>query len=141
MRLVIPSSYGHLWKRQVSSCSHTCASPCSAPFTERSLLGSSLLPIFLWPDLLEPSRGKCKWSTGVFEQDSLLKLEKKERNVKLLNHIGLLEPVDCSLPGSSVHGILQARILEWVAISFSRGSSQPWDRNRVSRIAGRCFTL
>ena len=37
----------------------------------------------------------------------------------------LCDPVDCSLPGSSVHGILQARILEWVAISFSRGSSQP----------------
>ena len=35
------------------------------------------------------------------------------------------DPMDCSLPGSSVHGILQARILEWVAISFSRGSSQP----------------
>ena len=35
--------------------------------------------------------------------------------------------MDCSLPGSSVHGILQARILEWVAISFSRGSSQPRD--------------
>ena len=36
-------------------------------------------------------------------------------------------PMDCSPPGSSVHGILQARILEWVAISFSRGSSQPRD--------------
>ena len=35
----------------------------------------------------------------------------------------LCDPVDCSLPGSSIHGILQARILEWVAISFSRGSS------------------
>ena len=40
----------------------------------------------------------------------------------------LCNPVDCSLPGSSIHGILQARILEWVAISFSRGSSQPRDR-------------
>ena len=39
----------------------------------------------------------------------------------------LCDPVDCSLPGSSVHGILQARVLEWVAISFSRGSSQPTD--------------
>ena len=39
----------------------------------------------------------------------------------------LCDPMDCSLPGSSVHGILQARILEWVAISFSRGSSQPRD--------------
>ena len=37
----------------------------------------------------------------------------------------LSDPMDCSLPGSSVHGISQARILEWVAISFSRGSSQP----------------
>ena len=39
----------------------------------------------------------------------------------------LCNPMDCSLPGSSVHGILQARLLEWVAISFSRGSSQPRD--------------
>ena len=39
----------------------------------------------------------------------------------------LCNPVDCSPPGSSVHGILQARILEWVAVSFSRGSSQPRD--------------
>ena len=39
----------------------------------------------------------------------------------------LCDPMDCSPPGSSVHGILQARILEWVAISFSRGSSAPSD--------------
>ena len=37
----------------------------------------------------------------------------------------LCDPMDCSLPGSSVHGIFQARVLEWAAISFSRGSSQP----------------
>ena len=49
--------------------------------------------------------------------------------------------VDCSPPGSSVHGILEARILEWVAISFPRGSSQPRDRTQVSRIAGRRFNL
>ena len=42
-----------------------------------------------------------------------------------------LQPLDCTLPGSSVHGILQARVLEWVAISFSRGSSQPRDRTWV----------
>ena len=52
----------------------------------------------------------------------------------------LCDPMDCSLPGS-VHGILQARILEWVAISFSRGSSQPRDWTQVSHIAGRCFTV
>ena len=43
----------------------------------------------------------------------------------------LCDPVDCSPPGSSVHGILQARILEWGAIAFSRGSSRPWDRTQV----------
>ena len=54
--------------------------------------------------------------------------------------LALCNPMDCSPPGSSVHGILQARILEWVAISSSRGSSQPRDRTQVSCIAGRFFT-
>ena len=53
----------------------------------------------------------------------------------------LCDPMDYSLPGSSLHGILQARILEWVAISFSRGSSWPRDWTRVFRIAGRRFNL
>ena len=53
----------------------------------------------------------------------------------------LCDPVYCSPPGTSVHGILQARILEWVAISFFRGSSWPKDRTWVSRTTGRCFTL
>ena len=53
----------------------------------------------------------------------------------------LYDPVNCSVPGSSILGILQARILEWVAISFSRGTSQPRDRTQVSRIAGRHFNL
>ena len=47
----------------------------------------------------------------------------------------------CSLPGSSIHRLFQARVLEWVAISFSRGSSQPRDRTWVSRPAGRHFTI
>ena len=49
--------------------------------------------------------------------------------------------MECSLPGSSVHGIFQTRKLEWVAISFSRGCFRPRDRTRVSRIVGRCFTF
>ena len=53
----------------------------------------------------------------------------------------LCDPMDCSPPGSSVHGILQARVLEWGAIAFSRGSSQPRDRTQVSHIAGRRFNL
>ena len=53
----------------------------------------------------------------------------------------LCDPMDCSLPGSSNLGIFQARILEWVAISFSRRSSQPRDWTQVSCTVGRCFTI
>ena len=49
--------------------------------------------------------------------------------------------MDCSPPGSSIHGILQARILEWVAISISRRSSWPRDQTQVSHITGRRFNL
>ena len=52
-----------------------------------------------------------------------------------------LWPHDCSLPDSSVHGIFQAIVLEWIAISFSRGSSWSRDRTRVSRIVDRCLTI
>ena len=47
------------------------------------------------------------------------------------------DTMDCSLPHSSIHGIFQARVLEWVAISFSRGSSQPRDRTQVSHIVSK----
>ena len=53
----------------------------------------------------------------------------------------LCDGLDCSLPGFSVHGILQARNLEQVAIPFSRESSRPRDRTQVSCIAGRFFTI
>ena len=53
----------------------------------------------------------------------------------------LCNPVDCSLPGFSIYGILQARIMEWVTISFPRGSYRPRDRTRVSCIGGRHFNL
>ena len=53
----------------------------------------------------------------------------------------LCDAMDCSLPGSSVHGILQTRVLEWVAVFFSKTSSQPRDQTWVSHIAGRCFTI
>ena len=51
------------------------------------------------------------------------------------------DPMDCSPSGSSTLGILQARVLEWVAIPFSRASSQPKDQTPVSCIAGRFFTI
>ena len=55
-------------------------------------------------------------------------------------YLTLCNPVDCTLPDSSIHGILQARILQWVAIPFSMGSSPPRDQTQVSHVSciGRC---
>ena len=57
------------------------------------------------------------------------------------SYLTLFDPMDCSLPSSSVHGICQARTLEWVAIPFSRGSSWPWNQTQVSYLTGRFFTI
>ena len=57
------------------------------------------------------------------------------------SRLTLCNPVDCSPPGSSVHGIFQAWIVEWVAVSFSRGSSWPRDRTQVPCTVGRCSTV
>ena len=78
----------------------------------------------------------CHWATGEIDKA----IERKESEVAQ-SCLTLCEPMDCSLPGSSVHGIFQARVREWVAISFSRGSSQPRDQTRISRTAGRRFTV
>ena len=56
----------------------------------------------------------------------------------MLNHVWLCKPLDCSQPGPSVHRIFQARILKWVAIFFSRGSSWPRDWTHVSCVS--CIT-
>ena len=77
---------------------------------------------------------------GPMEFSRLWKKTKKESEIAQLCPT-LCDPMDCSLPGSSVHGILQARILKWVAISFSRGSSQLRDWTWVSHTAGRLFTI
>ena len=66
--------------------------------------------------------------------------EKKESAVTQ-SCLTLRNPMDCSPLDSSIHGIFQARVLMWIAISFSRGSSWPRDQTRVSCIAGRHFTI
>ena len=84
---------------------------------------SLLAALYPWDNTQgEPSCVRCE---GEFSQSCLT----------------LCDPMDCSLPGFSIHGILQARILEWVTISFSRGSSQPRDWTWVSHIGGRRFNL
>ena len=61
---------------------------------------------------------------------------RKKVKVKSLSCVPTLRHHGCSLPCSSVHGIFQARVLEWVAIAFSRGSSRPRDQTQVSHIVG-----
>ena len=59
----------------------------------------------------------------------------------MLSHVGLSDPMDCSLPGSSVHGTFQARILEWVAISYSGYLPKPGIKSTSPAVAGGFFTI
>ena len=83
-----------------------------------------------------------------YTDDNTLMAESKEELKSLLMKVKCcsvmsdsLWPHDCSLPGTSLQGIFQARILEWVATSSSSISSQPREPSWVSRIAGRLFTV
>ena len=109
----------------MGSISSTMSLPDSAP----------LMPL---PTLLLHLGMFCSYSgmtsviiTGsdlhVFVTDSVPLTKTKSESEVIQLCPTLCDPVDCSLPGSSVHGILQARVLEWVATSFSRGSSQSRD--------------
>ena len=68
------------------------------------------------------------WVEAIFLRALSLLNKKKAKGLVAQSCLTLCHPVDCTLPGFSVHGILQARILEWVAISFFRGSHRPKDK-------------
>ena len=93
-----------------------------------------LLRILFPPHLLHHDLASWKSSTGKVVNPTGEKLVVQSCPT-------LCNPIDCSLPGSSVHGILQATILEWVPMPFSRGSSQSRDWTQVSCTAGGFFTL
>ena len=99
---------------------------------------SCILNKCMFNNMTVPSAEYMMRNSRLDEAQAGIKIKWSE--VKSLSHVQLCDPMDCSLPGSSVHGIFLARILEWVVISFSRGTSQPRDRTQVSRIVGRCFT-
>ena len=75
------------------------------------------------------------------ERELILSVHFDECVLITLSCLTLCNPMDCSLLGFSVDGILQARILEWIAITFSRRSPQPRDQTLVSCITGRFFTI
>ena len=116
---------------------------CGASAAANSLQSCLTL---LWPHRQQPTRLPCPWdspdnNTGLgchfLLQCMKVKSEREVAQSCLTHH----NPMDHNLPGSSVHGIFQAIVLEWIAISFSRGSSQPRDQTWVSRIGGRRFNL
>ena len=74
-------------------------------------------------------------------QGCILSLCLKSENGVALSCLTLCNPMACSLPYSSIHGIFQARVLEWGANSISRGYSQPRDHTLVSHTVGRLFTI
>ena len=96
--------------------------------------------LYLSKALVLPGR---KWRMRLLSRSSVppRKVPRLWLKVKVKSCPTLWDPMDCSLPGSSIHGIFQARILERVAISFSRGSSRPRDRTWASCIAGRHLTM
>ena len=113
---------------------------------EFSLLWSSITLLCLVPDygrkysVFEHYNVSCRlFFVDVFYQ---VEKERRKKESEVAQSCPILcDPMDYDLPSSSVHGILQARVLEWVAISFSRGSSWPRDWTWVSHILGRCFTI
>ena len=119
-----------------------CSQPCAAPR-------------FHLPGEHRVNSGTVQWGKGMyllsgslqspsFHHFSIPTLKVKFWKLKVLVSLSspaLCDPVDRSPPGSSVHGILQAKILEWVVIPFSRGSSRPGGQTWVSCIAGRFFPV
>ena len=96
-----------------------------------SLLPHKLLTCWFIPGKPYSEFGRVHKDLGYVSQTWVM----CERKWKLLSHVQLF-----ATPWTTVHGILQARILEWVAFPFSRGSSQPRDQTQVSHITGRFFT-
>ena len=87
---------------------------------------------------------KCAWNVTLSHSWAHRELWRKDEwQVSDITQLcpTLCDPMDCSLPGSSVQGIFQARVLEWVDISFSRGSSRPRDLTQIFRNVGRRFTI
>ena len=117
---------------------HWALSMCQAPCQTLSFIVSSLTPAFRMGTIITQSSERWRHVPEVTQ----LARGKDQRSVLVAQScLTLSHPMDCSPPGSSVHGILQARILEWVAISFPKGSSWPRGQTQVSQTGGSFFTI
>ena len=101
------------------------------------VVGFSLSSLYLYPATPFWSAVSTEWSADNLMKIPCYLITFPWKKMKSLSCVWLCDPMNCSLPGSSVHEIFQARVLEWVDISFSRVSSQPGDWTRFSFIVGR----
>ena len=143
--IVHPASRAQVGNTHTKGCRFTS---CSPPLPCRHLRAETcpdpsfahLLPIFPPSSLLSPLNSPLAHFRAIALTGVGIRFTHESESEVTQSCQTLCNPMDCSLPGSFIHGIFQARILEWIAISFSRGPSQPWDRTPVSHIEGRCFT-
>ena len=126
----------------VSTSARTLA---NSPRSYNEVIGFSLCPRMAWtppppPSCILNSRLWALRMTSVPPRKPAFPESRVKVQVTQLC-LTLCDPMHCSPPGSSVHGILQARILEWVGIPFSRGSFRPSGQTQVSCIADKFFTI
>ena len=134
IKIICNCTLPHRWKIMGSLFAIQCRQEEIYSFNPKSNI---CWPHGKWKDKSTSPGGGNLWSVSGM---CITKEHKKNAEVAQ-SCLTLCNPMDCSLPGSSIHGIFQARILEWVAISFSRRSSWPRDWTRVSCIVGRRFTI
>ena len=144
---------GGLWALSAPSSSDCRLSARRHDITEPTELAEALFLPLGGPQLGLSTHCRCPCSSGFLLLMWGKILNRTETNLRAFlwlravlcfvsqSCLILCDPMNCSPPYSSVLGILQARILEWVAFSFSRGSSQARDQNQVSRIADGFFTI
>ena len=137
------------WRPHVARAWFSLSWKLAQLFLETIVQAKENMPLeSLWPDsnplhtitnTFENIYCKNSWKLILLNEENTMKCE-SESEVAQSSPI-LCDPMDFSLPGSSVHGIFQAVVLEWIAISFSRESSLLRDQTQVSCIAGRLLTI
>ena len=128
----------HVWLF-VTPWTVACQAPLSLEFSRQEYFSG--LPLPPPGDLSDPVIKPMSSVSPALQVDSSPAEPSGKPHIITQSCLTLCDPMDCSPPGSYVPGILQARILEWVDIPFSRGSSQRRDQTQVSCIAGRCFMV
>ena len=127
-----------LWRYPGAGNGYPLQYSCLENFMDRGSLQATVVKSQTWPSYWAHTQSHLRKNFSFLKNSSIC------APVKVLVAQSCptpCNPIDCSPPGSSVHGILQARILEWVVIPFSRGSFQSRDWTWVSPIAGGFFTI